>query len=277
MARLGHLGLQSQSAVRHVHHLAARRRPAALAHAGTTARDRIQSQPHAEPGGRHRPRGVPHRVRRRSRQHLRPRLPRVERRVRALPRPQVRPDRPEGVLPALRLLQQRERVRTDSVLRRPEPHGHRHRRRDRREARRARRAHARARSAARARPRLVRSGIRGVAGAKWHSGRPRGSGDGGRAPAGTRGALPARSLGARGRVPEAGSEESTPGQEAGTAPGAGVREPRAGEGARARRRQGSSDQDRSRQVRRRAGARRRQPYQRRRAVWASSTATSRSP
>ena len=58
------------------------------------------------PGGRRRPRRVPHRVRRRSREHVRPRVSRPERRVRAVPRPQVRPDHAEGVLPALQLLQQ---------------------------------------------------------------------------------------------------------------------------------------------------------------------------
>ena len=40
----------------------------------------------------------------------RDRLARADARLRPLPRPQVRPDRPEGVLPALRLLQQRRRV-----------------------------------------------------------------------------------------------------------------------------------------------------------------------
>ena len=41
-------------------------------------RDRLQPQPHAEPGRRHRPGGVPHRVRRRPREHDRPRLPRPD-------------------------------------------------------------------------------------------------------------------------------------------------------------------------------------------------------
>ncbi len=41
----------------------------------------------------------------------------LTRRVRALPRPQVRPGHAEGVLPALQLLQQRQRERTDSLLR----------------------------------------------------------------------------------------------------------------------------------------------------------------
>ena len=69
---------------------------------GAAARDRLQPEPHADPGRRRRPGGVPHRVRRRSREHVRARVPRPERRVRAVPRPQVRPDHAEGVLPALR-------------------------------------------------------------------------------------------------------------------------------------------------------------------------------
>ncbi len=47
-----------------------------IADAGATARDRLQSQSHAEPGGRHRPGGVPDGVRGRSGQHVRTRLPR---------------------------------------------------------------------------------------------------------------------------------------------------------------------------------------------------------
>ena len=56
---------------------------------------------------------------------LGPRVPRPQRRVRALPRPQVRPGHAEGVLPALQLLQQRQRGRPDSVLGRAEPDGDR--------------------------------------------------------------------------------------------------------------------------------------------------------
>ena len=47
--------------------------------------------------------------RRRSRRHHRHGLPRPDGRLRPLPRPQVRPDHAEGVLPALRLLQQPRR------------------------------------------------------------------------------------------------------------------------------------------------------------------------
>ena len=104
--------------VRRVHHLAARRRPAPEGDPGAAHRDRLQPQPHAEPGRRHRRGGIPHRVRGRSRQHARA-APSwgCQRRVRALPRPQVRPGHAEGVLPALQLLQQRQRERTDSRTR----------------------------------------------------------------------------------------------------------------------------------------------------------------
>ena len=123
VARLGDFGVQSQPAVRSLHHVAARRRPAAGRDPGAAARHGIQPEPHADPGGRCRSRGVPHRVRHRSRQHVRARVSRLERRMRAVPRPQVRPDHAEGVLSALQLLQQQQRDRTDSLFRRAEPDG----------------------------------------------------------------------------------------------------------------------------------------------------------
>ena len=95
------------------------------ADAGAADRHRVQPQPHAEPGGRHRRGGIPHRVRRRSREHAGPRVPRPQRRVRALPRSQVRSGLAARVLSALRLLQQRQRGRPDPVLGRAESDGHR--------------------------------------------------------------------------------------------------------------------------------------------------------
>ena len=57
------------------------------------------------------PAGVSHRLHRRSREHDRHGLARPDRRLHAVPRPQVRPDHAERVLSALRLLQQRARER----------------------------------------------------------------------------------------------------------------------------------------------------------------------
>ena len=51
------------------------------------------------------------RIRRRPRRHDRDGVPRPDARLRALPRPQVRSDHAEGVLPALRVLQQRAGAR----------------------------------------------------------------------------------------------------------------------------------------------------------------------
>ncbi len=70
-------------------------------------RHRLQSQPSRQRRGRHHSRGVRGRVRRRPRRDDVHRLARPDARLRALPRPQVRSDHAEGVLPALRLLQQR--------------------------------------------------------------------------------------------------------------------------------------------------------------------------
>ena len=54
-------------------------------------------------------------------EHVRPRVPRHEHRVRALPRSQVRPGAAEGVLPALLLLQQRQRDGPDPYSGMPSP------------------------------------------------------------------------------------------------------------------------------------------------------------
>ena len=135
-------------------------------------RDGLQPEPHAEPGRRHRSGGVPHRVRRRSREHVRPRVPRAERRVRALPRPQVRPDHAEGLLPALVVLQQRQRDRPDPLLRHPEPDARRQGRRLAGEARGARRGHASARRRPRRRRCALRGRVRGLARARRCHGLP---------------------------------------------------------------------------------------------------------
>ena len=69
------------------------------------------------------------RVRRRPRQHVRLGVPRADAAVRALPRPQVRPGPAEGLLQALRVLQQRQRDRADPVLGHAESDGDASRRR----------------------------------------------------------------------------------------------------------------------------------------------------
>ena len=76
-------------------------------HARPEDRHRLQPQPPRQRRGRHHPRGVRRRVRRRPRRDDGDGLARPDARLRPLPRPQVRPDHAEGVLPALRLLQQR--------------------------------------------------------------------------------------------------------------------------------------------------------------------------
>ena len=80
-------------------------------------RHRLQPQPSRQRRGRDHPRGVRRRVRRRPRRDDRDRLARPDARLRPLPRPQVRPDHAEGVLPALRLLQQRPRERPGGQVR----------------------------------------------------------------------------------------------------------------------------------------------------------------
>ena len=74
---------------------------------GPADRHRVSSQYADQPGRGDRRRAVPRRVDRRSGQHDRHGLPRPDDRLRPVPRPQVRPDLPARVLPALRLLQQR--------------------------------------------------------------------------------------------------------------------------------------------------------------------------
>ena len=70
-------------------------------------RHRLQPQPSREHRGRHHPRRVRRRVRGGSRGDHVHRVPRPDPGLRALPQPQVRSVHAEGVLPGLRLLQQR--------------------------------------------------------------------------------------------------------------------------------------------------------------------------
>ena len=234
---------------------------------GAAARDRIQPQPHADPGGRRRPRGVPDRVRRRSREHVRARVSRVERRVRAVPRPQVRPDHAEGVLSALQLLQQQQRDRPDSLFRRAEPDGAARGRCLAREARRA----ARRRAAAGRGDSIARNGPGYAA---WLA-----------KAAATR--LPIAELpGLITYLPLDGSTHRARDDEAGArVEGAAearrvprLREPRARrQGRAAWRRQGPGAADRARTCRPGAAARRRQPHRDRTTSARISSATIPSP
>ena len=73
-----------------------------------TAFNRLHMQ--NEEGGDRRG-GVPRRLRRRPREHVRHRVPRPDVRVLPLPRPQVRPDHAEGLLLAVRVLPEHRRDR----------------------------------------------------------------------------------------------------------------------------------------------------------------------
>ena len=111
LSRLGHPRVQRQPVVRSVPHLAARRRSPAEPHARAADRHGLQSIAPADERGRQHRRRVPHRVRRRSREHVRHRDARPHDGVRPLPRPQVRRDHAARLLFDVRLLQQHRRVR----------------------------------------------------------------------------------------------------------------------------------------------------------------------
>ena len=74
-------------------------------------RHRVQPAPPPDQRGRQHRGGVPHRVRGRSRQHVRHRDARPDARVRPLPRSQVRSDHAARLLLAVRVLQQHRRIR----------------------------------------------------------------------------------------------------------------------------------------------------------------------
>ena len=84
--------------------------------------DGLQSDAPPDQRRRQRRRGVPHRIRRRSREHVRHGDARPHDRVRALPRSQVRSDHAARLLLALRLLQQHRRIR--ALLALHERHAH---------------------------------------------------------------------------------------------------------------------------------------------------------
>ena len=115
VARLGHRRVQPQPAVRPVHHRAARRRSAAERDAASRQiatgfnRNHMQNEEGGIIAEEYRVEYVVDRV-----EHDRRRVwLGLTRRLRPLPRSQVRSDHAEGVLPALRVLQQRQRGRPD--------------------------------------------------------------------------------------------------------------------------------------------------------------------
>ncbi len=111
LARLGHQCVQPQHAVRSIHGRTAGGRSAAERDARAEGRLGLQPQPHDQfRRGRDR-RGVSGRVRHRPRRGDVIHLHGIDDGMRAVPYAQVRPDHAQGVLPVLRVLQQRSRVR----------------------------------------------------------------------------------------------------------------------------------------------------------------------
>ena len=94
VSRLGDRGVQQEHAVRPVRDVAAGGRPDAEPHEGADAGDGVPARRQAHDGERRDRRGVSRRVRGRSREHRRHGVPGPDGRLRALPRPQVRPDQP---------------------------------------------------------------------------------------------------------------------------------------------------------------------------------------
>ena len=106
---------QRRHAVRPVHDRAARRRPAAGRDAERAAGHGLSPPDADQHRRRRRPGAVSRRGDFRSRGHHRQRVAGADRRLRPVPHAQVRPDLARGVLPALRLLQQRRRNRNRSA------------------------------------------------------------------------------------------------------------------------------------------------------------------
>ena len=108
LSRLGDRRVQPQPAVRPVHDRATGRRPAARPHARPAGRLGVQPlQRDDQRGGRH-PRGVHGPLRPRPHRDDLAGLDGADRRLRGLPRPQVRPDHPARVLRAVGVLQQHD-------------------------------------------------------------------------------------------------------------------------------------------------------------------------
>ncbi len=103
--RLGHRGLQSQPAVRPLHHRAARGRPAAAADARSARGDRFSPQHDDEHRGRHHSRRVPRGGGEGPHRDHGASLDGADAAMRAVPHAQVRPDLAARVLPDVRDLQ----------------------------------------------------------------------------------------------------------------------------------------------------------------------------
>ena len=101
--------VQSRSAVRSIHHRAARGRPAAGCDHVAANGHRFSAQHAEQSRGRRGPRGVSRESDHRSHDDARHDVARADHGLRAVPRSQVRRDLAARVLPALRVLQQRRR------------------------------------------------------------------------------------------------------------------------------------------------------------------------
>ena len=163
VARLGDPGVQREQALRRLRGRAGGRRPPAGAEPRSARRHRLPAQQHHHQRGRGGARGVRGDLRQGPGRDHRQRLPRADRGLRHLPRPQVRSDRAERVLRDDRVLPEHHPVRHGRQRLRPaaHPRGAR-RRRPRALARAARRGGRARRQARRARgggePRLHRVG-----------------------------------------------------------------------------------------------------------------------
>ena len=111
VARLGDRGVQLEHAVRRVRHGAARGRPARRGDESATHRDGFRTPAPAHGRERHHRRRVSRRVRHRPHRYGRHGVPGIVGRLRALSRPQVRPDQPRRLLLADGVLQQHGRRR----------------------------------------------------------------------------------------------------------------------------------------------------------------------
>ena len=108
---LGHQGVQPEPAVRRVHGRTDRRRPAGRPDPRPVDRHRPPAQQHHDQRRRRAGRGVRGDLRQGPRRDDRQRVPGADRRLRDLPRPQVRSHRPARVLRADRVLQEHHPVR----------------------------------------------------------------------------------------------------------------------------------------------------------------------
>ena len=126
LPRLGHQFTQPRPALRPLYRRSARRRSAAARDPGRGHSHRLPAQFDDQRGGRCRPRAVPHGGDVRPHGDRGAEHPRSDHPVRAVPQPQVRSHPAGGLLPAVRLPQQRQRGPAPGLH--PGPGGRAHRR-----------------------------------------------------------------------------------------------------------------------------------------------------